>query len=73
MSNTTVLTDESFESILLRITKTQGEKRKLVCQAFRASLADIMNSKSTARVNAFARVPYSQSLQRCSPGQDQSG
>lgn len=56
MSNTTVLTDESFESILLRITKTQGEKRKLVCQAFRASLADIMNSKSTARVNAFARV-----------------
>lgn len=56
MSNTTVLTDESFESILLRITKTQGEKRKLICQAFRASLADIMNSKRTARVNAFARV-----------------
>lgn len=55
MSNV-VLTDESFESILVRITKTQGEKRKLVCQAFRASLADIMNSKSTARVNAFARV-----------------
>ena len=57
MSNTTtILTDESFESILVRITKTQGEKRKLVCQAFRASLADVMNSKSTARVNAFARV-----------------
>lgn len=55
MSNV-VLTDESFESILVRITKTQGEKRKLICQAFRASLADIMNSKSTARVNAFARV-----------------
>lgn len=36
--------------------KTQGEKRKLICQAFRASLADIMNSKSTQRVNAFVRV-----------------
>lgn len=56
MSTPAILTDESFESILVRITKTQGEKRKLVCQAFRASLADIMNSKSTARVNAFARV-----------------
>lgn len=56
MSTTAILTDESFESILVRITKTQGEKRKLICQAFRASLADIMNSKSTARVNAFARV-----------------
>lgn len=56
MSNVVLLTDESFESILVRITKTQGEKRKLICQAFRASLADIMNCKSTARVNAFVRV-----------------
>lgn len=56
MSTTAILTDESFESILVRITKTQGEKRKLICQAFRASLADIMNSKSTQRVNAFVRV-----------------
>lgn len=56
MSTTAILTDESFESILVRITKTQGEKRKLICQAFRASLADIMNSKSTQKVNAFVRV-----------------
>ena len=56
MSNTAILTDESFESILVRITKTQGEKRKLICQAFRAALADIMNSKSVSRVNAFPRV-----------------
>lgn len=57
MSNVNaILSDESFESILIRISKLQGDKRKLICQAFRASINDVMNSKSVKRINAFTRV-----------------